>query len=416
MGKNIFSYKKQIFFLFILLSGIYFLIDYLRVGSDISRGREEDYPEAAELSGRVLSFEELKGYFQEVSQRKGARYAFEVLRVALVPPNTDMHLLGHVVGDELYKQEGLKGITACTNDFRNACSHSIVVGLFFDRGEQALPDIAQVCRQAPGGSGAYTMCFHGLGHGILAYSGYDMEKANNLCRKTGTPEGRNREAIECTGGTVMEIIGGGFHDRHLWEEQRKKFLNKDKPLSLCQNNFILDDARFMCYVYLTPYLFEAVGADLGTPTAENFQEAFKYCDKLTASEGFNRDACFGGFGKEFIGLVQGRDIRKESLENISDEQLSQVYEWCKLAPIKEGSAACIVHAVNSLYWGGENNRSVSIRFCNVMTNELYFQKSCFINLISVVASYIQDPEYRRSFCNELPLEIEEDCKVRLLRS
>lgn len=30
---------------------------------------------------------------------QGAKYAFDILKTAPVPPNTDTHLLGHVVGD-----------------------------------------------------------------------------------------------------------------------------------------------------------------------------------------------------------------------------------------------------------------------------------------------------------------------------
>src|SRR3989338_10209532 len=139
----------------------------------------------------------------------------KIFKAAPLGPNIDLHLLGHAVGDELYKQEGLNGITICDNDFRNACSHSIVIGLFYDKGDGALSEISEACRKAPGGSGAYTMCFHGLGHGILAATGYDMGKTAEYCKKTDTTTCK-RESTECIGGSVMEIIGGGFHDREIW--------------------------------------------------------------------------------------------------------------------------------------------------------------------------------------------------------
>ena len=69
------------------------------------------------------SFSELSEYFSVLAKDKGGAHAFEVLRQASVAPGTDMHLLGHVVGDTLYTQEGLEGIRVCTHDFRNACSH-----------------------------------------------------------------------------------------------------------------------------------------------------------------------------------------------------------------------------------------------------------------------------------------------------
>jgi hypothetical protein len=66
------------------------------------------------------------------------------------------------------------------------------------------------------------MCFHGLGHGVLAYTEYDLEKAVDICKRTGTKQYNNEEYAECVGGAIMEIIGGGFHDPQKWAVQSKK--------------------------------------------------------------------------------------------------------------------------------------------------------------------------------------------------
>ncbi len=372
----------------------------------------EQYSEAAAITPS-MDFTKLKNFFQNLAEKKGGRYAFEVLKRITPGPNIDMHLLGHAVGDILYKQEGLNGITACDNDFRNACSHSIVIGLFFDKGDGALPEIAEACRKAPGGSGAYTMCFHGLGHGILSYEGYDFAKGAAMCLKTGTAEYNYQEGTQCIGGMVMEIIEGGGHDPELWAEQRKKYLDPRHPTALCENSSIPDQSKFMCYEYLTPYLFEAAGANAGNPTAEDFKKAFTYCKTLPASNP-NRNVCFGGFGKEFDGLVQSRDIRKDSFTKISDSGLKQIYTWCLFAADKNGTAACIVDAMNSLYWGGENDRSVAIRFCaNIPETDAYNRTSCVQNLTNAVAYYISDSSYRDSFCQELPQQYQDQCHARL---
>jgi len=89
-----------------------------------------------------MSFKELANYFTEIAEAKGAPYALDVLKAAPIPLDTDMHLLAHTVGDILYRQQGLEGIKVCTHDFRNACSHSVVIGAFLEQGEAALPGIA----------------------------------------------------------------------------------------------------------------------------------------------------------------------------------------------------------------------------------------------------------------------------------
>src|SRR5437762_3691731 len=79
------------------------------VSAQVPAADPKDFPEPSS------SFDQLKSYFQGLAQKKGARYAYEVLKAAPLGPNIDLHLLGHVVGDELYKQEGLNGITDCNN-------------------------------------------------------------------------------------------------------------------------------------------------------------------------------------------------------------------------------------------------------------------------------------------------------------
>src|SRR6266545_4520508 len=61
-----------------------------------------DYSEIDFLSKNALSFSELKSYFTELAKNKGPQYAFKILKEAPMPPNIDMHLMGHVVGDVLY--------------------------------------------------------------------------------------------------------------------------------------------------------------------------------------------------------------------------------------------------------------------------------------------------------------------------
>lgn len=401
-----FSKKVAIISILILLAG--FFIAYLGFKSEKSSDTSSVLRDLE--SRQISSFQDLSDYFKNLAEKEGARLAFEVLRFASLPPNTDLHLLGHVVGDVLYEQEGIGGIKICNNDFRNACSHSIVTGLFFDKGEAALAEISEACRQAPGGSGAYTMCFHGLGHGVLAAVDYDMAKSASYCEKTGAPDHGYNEASQCIGGMVMEIVGGGGHSKNIWEVQRKKYLNISDPLALCRSDFINDRARFMCYDYITPYLFEAVGSNLALPSAEDFKKSFPICNNINLKS--DRDACYGGFGKEFVGLVQARDIRRDAVESISDDQLSQIFEWCQLADNKEGQSACMISGANSLYWGGENSASIAIRYCGLISDS-YFRGQCFSNLISVALFYNKDINYLESFCGQLPLSYQNDCQLKI---
>jgi len=355
-----------------------------------------------------MPFDQLKKYFTNFANKKGAKAAYEVLKTANLPTNTDLHLLGHVVGDVLYKQQGADGIQICTQDFRNACSHSIVVGLFTDKGEEALNEIKKACQKAPGGIGAYLMCYHGLGHGILAFEGYDFSKTIELCQKTATAEHQNSEYPECVSGAVMEIISGGGHDAKLWAIKRPEYLKRDDPFYICSSGFMPEEARGRCYDYITPYLWETVGGDINNPTNADFQKSFKLCSKIVEED--YKNICFGGFGKEFVGLAQSRDIRR--VDQMDDDRLRKIVGWCNLAEEKYGVYKCLANALSSLLWGGENDYHVSIRFCNVIA-DLEHSRSCFLTLIGQMYYYIKDAKIKASFCKEIPARFKDECQRRL---
>ncbi len=371
--------------------------------------KRSNYPEAKWLSTQGMSFEETENYLKKLSNKKSAEYAFGVLREANLPPNTDIHLLAHAIGNILYKQKGVEGIKICTDEFRNACSHTIVIGLFIDKGVEALSDIARACREAPGGSGAYAMCFHGLGHGVLAYTEYDMMTAINLCRKTGSEEFGYIESAECVGGIVMEMVNG-VHDKAAWEKQKDNYFRKDDPLYPCNQGFIPSNGRFYCFWYLTPHLWEAAGGEFSNPKDEDFKKAFEYCEFLTGDKEQYKEACYGGFGKEFVVLSStNADIRK--VGEMKPQELEQVYKWCLLAEDSFGIGACIAQAINSMYWGGENPSTTAVLFCNQMDDGQH-KEMCFQHLIGSFNFYKKGSQIAKE-CNTLPSNYRNICMTNI---
>lgn len=353
--------------------------------------------DAATIARDAQSFQELSDRFVHVADEKGGVYAFDVLRKADLPPGTDIHLLGHAIGDELYKQKGLSGIADCTQEFRNACSHSIVIGALneFGTGVDTLKKIDDSCKKAPGGPGAYTMCYHGLGHGVFAYFGYDLGKTVAFCKRMGTKEYNDQQYTECVSGAIMELIGGGGHDHDTWRAARETYFGSNDPLSPCSRPVIPDEAKPMCYLYLTPHLFEAAGADLADPSPETFPKAFSYCDRVSDTEA--RNACFGGFGKEFVVLAAGRDIRR--IDQFDDRVYATAANWCDVPHDAKGKIECIRGAVSSVFWGGENDPAASFRFCNAAPESLL--EGCNAALAENIHSYTSG-DVRAAWCAKLP--------------
>src|SRR5205823_2821031 len=132
---------------------------------------------------------------------------------------------------------------------------------------------------------------------------------------------------------------------------RKMYLTG--PLEPCLSSVFPDDIKPMCLNYLTPWLWEEAGISRADPAASSFAPAFAYCDTISKRHQKQRDACFGGFGKEFVVLAAGRDVRY--ITSLGDDQLRRMGAWCAEAKAKDGILACVAQIVDSLLWGGEND-------------------------------------------------------------
>jgi hypothetical protein len=206
----------------------------------------------------------------------------------------------------------------------------------------------------------------------------------------------------------MEMLSG-VHDQEVWLEKANMYLSDSNPLKLCQSPYMPEEVRPICYTYITPEMFKVAGVNLGNPDSSDYGKAFRYCDGVTGEE--DQRACYGGFGKEFVVLAQERDIR--SVEKITDAQLENIIFWCQSTDVEIGVSACLHDALNSLYWGGENEFETAVRFCELI-GDTELQNTCFDNQIANVKNYRSERDYRERFCSVVP-EIEtEKCKSELL--
>jgi len=372
---------------------------------DISEA-EKSYPELAELNGTTWSLQKYQTYFRELSEEKGALYAAEVLNEAKLAPGIDYHLLGHTVGDMLYKQKGIAAMALCTSAFRNACSHSVAIDIIREHGEGSLPEIGKVCEKAPGGRSAYALCFHGLGHGVLAYTGYELERAVEMCKQVGTATYNFREYPECVGGAIMEIITG-VHDPVAWQKQKVKYLKMDDPLFPCNSEMIAKEAKPICLIFLTPHLFDVASNGPRRMDADVFEKAMSYCELLPPDANEQRRSCYSGFGKEYVVIAQGRDIR--NVGEAKKEALEQSLAWCALAGNSAGELACNSGALASVFWGGQNPTDASLTYC-ALTPAGVPQNACYTQLAAHGAYYLSGTARGRDLCAKLPEAFQARCK------
>ena len=365
-----------------------------------------DFGDVETIGQYSRGFDDLRSRFVDLARRVGAPYAYTVLARAKLPSGTDLHLLGHAVGDVLYQQKGIAGMILCTPEFRNACSHSIVINALYEFGDGALQKIHDACMQAPGGTGAYTMCFHGLGHGVFTYFKQDLAKTVEFCRRVGTPEHHNREYTECVGGAIMELVdpGAGIGgDEVALDRARAKYLLD--PLAPCMSPVMPDDAKSICLTYLTPRLWIQAGIDMSRPDSSKFTKAFSYCNAIPAGRKNLREICYAGFGKEFLTLAASRDVRH--VDQQPDESLRKIGTWCSYAKSLDGENACVGDAVAGLFWGGENDPNGAFRFCSTLQTTA--KEACFNRLVGEIRNYTNGDK-KNMLCARLPSAEQMACR------
>jgi len=335
--------------------------------SSIGRdGSNDAYPELAEIETHgEWTLTQATDYFRTLAETRSPSYAFEVLHRAMLPTDVNVHGVAHVIGYVLYAQEGLAGMKQCTEEFRYACSHSLVISGFVEHGAAALSDIVSTCETAPGGPGAYEACMHGLGHGLLAYADYNLPQALTTCRTAadfGPPGEGNGHRLtdpyeECVGAVVMEM-GQGAHDPVAQALMAPRYAPEDEPLMPCTSVEMPEEARDACYLNITQRLLVSVGAVESIPEPEFYAPAMRLCRGAPRE---HQAACYGGFGKEFPYYAVQRDTQDPT--KVSDAALNNVWEWCALAEDMEGVQRCGQVALDSLFWAGRNGLFTPYAFC-----------------------------------------------------
>ncbi|HMA77889.1 MAG TPA: hypothetical protein VKP88_01990 [Candidatus Paceibacterota bacterium] len=349
------------------------------------------------------SFSETATYMEAVARREGGAYAFEVLKNGSLPPGMDTHLIGHFVGDIMYEQEGIHGMRYCDEAVGYACAHSVVINALLRDGPGVFDVINDVCASI-GLPGSYDMCFHGFGHGVLAYTEFHLPEAIELCDLVGTEKNNDWEEQECLGGVIMEMRGG-IHDPELWAVNGKPYLDPDNPLAMCQADYLPEKYREMCYIYITPFIFDYESpADIPPPTV--YADSMAWCERI--DDAYERSDCYAGFGKEYVGFALGRDVRY--LNFITPEQAGLVHDWCNLAPTEEGALSCMEFALYSVYRSGSIGFDGALTFCSQARTQRSADM-CYHHFFRVAHRFHGPGRYERQLCPLVPPNRVAECQA-----
>lgn len=312
-------------------------------------------------------FECLEQAFGNLTFSDGPKPALTQLQSMITSDNavaSDCHRIAHRMGsaaltrfDDRVAPAFIAGTPVCASGYY----HGIIERAFLGQPTHKLDVVArQLCGdpQIAGQRFLAYQCIHGLGHGLMIYTGYDLPGSLKTC--DGLRSGFDR--VSCSGGVFMENFNSSYG-------VTSKYLRKNDPIYPC--NDVQKRHKLYCYLLVTANILRLTNYDQK-----------KTADACRRSEPGWVDTCYESFGRDVSGIA-GKDESKA----LASCRLAKSYQGACLY----GVAREIVNADAMPPRGG--------RFCSQAP--VRYRARCYSGVGSVLASLESTPESLRAACRKV---------------
>ncbi len=317
----------------------------------------------------------LRAYLKEFGVRKTMQRLS-----ALATVEESCHWVAHDAGEIGLELYGDSVFRECSDDCQSGCYHGAIAAYFKERGTADLSaNLQRVC-SAELNDFVRLQCFHGIGHGLLAWANYDLPEALRGCDLLP----KNRSA--CWVGVFMENAAAASPAEAVGEPARhvSDYLSGD-PLYPC--TVVGEKYRSTCYFMQTTRMARMFSGDLSRVT--------RAC--LTAPAEYQR-SCFESMGRD-VGTMPLGDPRG-------------AIEKCGFAPQGVHRTACLVGVAEDVFWD-PSGQDAALGFCAALSEESE-RLTCY-RRIAIRASRIfsQDQKSLASFCTKFEPEYALLCAERM---
>jgi hypothetical protein len=199
-------------------------------------------------------------------------------------------------------------------------------------------------------------CVHGLGHGLMIYTGYDMPLSLHTCDKL-----QQGDQLSCTGGVFMENYQSSYGIVSRW-------LKKKDLIYPC--NAVAEKYKFYCYDLVTARILPKVNY--------NWKKAAVWCRK---SEKNWVKVCFQSMGRDASGFTRLDPVR--------------ILRICLAAG--EMARECIYAAAEDMAYTDVSPRRAKV-LCN--TAPAATRSYCWTGIGSILGSLNSVLEKRKASCDE----------------
>jgi mono/diheme cytochrome c family protein len=166
--------------------------------------------------------------------------------------------------------------------------HGIIERAFLGQPTDRLAVVArQLCRDPEIDEQRFLayQCIHGLGHGLMIYTGYDLPGSLKTCDDLRTGFDR----VSCSGGVFMENFNSSYG-------VTSKYLRKNDPIYPC--NDVAERHKLYCYLLVTANILRVENGDRARTAAACRRSEPKWIK-----------TCFESFGRDISGIA-GKDASK----------------------------------------------------------------------------------------------------------
>jgi mono/diheme cytochrome c family protein len=205
----------------------------------------------------------------------------------------------------------------------------------------------------------YYQCDHGLGHGLMLYTSYDLPAALDYCHQLLT----EFDQVACSGGVFMENQSSSFGLRTKW-------LSTKNLLYPCNSKEVKRQDKLYCYLLVTSHILPYTGGDW-----------VKTADWCRRSERGWAAYCFQSYGRD----VAGAAVR-------NPEQMKKL---CAMAG--SGEKECMYGAIRDVMNNNPNDPQGEA-FCEIVKPEL--RGYCFFGMGTILGTQHADQAGKQAACEQ----------------
>ncbi len=322
------------------------------------------------------NFHCLEQAFGNLTFNEGPKVALERLqKMAATTPavQSDCHQIAHRMGSAAlahFKDEVSPAFVAGTTFCFSGYYHGIIERAFLGQPIEKIGPLAQkLCSdKAISGDPFLTyQCIHGIGHGVMIYTGYDMPVSLKTCDGLQT----NFDQVSCQGGVFMENFNSSYG-------VTSKYLRDDDPIYPC--NAVAERHKLQCYGLITANILRLTGYDQEKTVAA--------CRK---AEPDWVSMCFQSFGRDASG--------------IAGTSASKALASCRLAGDHEGDC---LYAVSRDIVSFDAGAERAGRFCKLVPAT--HRERCNVGLGSVLVSLEPTPKRLKAACRRISGRYARSCE------